>query len=174
MTRTIERRILFGLTFASLASAAAVAVAQPATGRGSGMMGYGSGPRMMGGAGVGMMEEDWNTGTYLDALKTQLAITPKQEPTLKEYAHTVSGVGKQFQGLRQIMFQSMGTASWQERRKQMNQMFEARHQASDTVHEAATKLMSALDPSQKAHAQSILPGLAYRRRMMGQPDQRRP
>jgi hypothetical protein len=62
----------------------------------------------------------------------------------------------------------MGTASWQERRTQMNQMFEARQQASDTVHEAATKLMSALNPSQKAQARSILPGLAYGRGMMGQ------
>jgi hypothetical protein len=168
MTRTIERRILFGSIFASLAGAAAVAVAQPAAGRGPGMMGYGGGPGMMGGAGGGMMGGDWNTGTYLDALKTQLAITPKQEPAWKEYADIVSGVGEQLQSLHQTMFQSMGTASWQERRTQMNQMFEARQQASDTVHEAATKLMSALNPSQKAQARSILPGLAYGRGMMGQ------
>ena len=51
----------------------------------------------------------------------------------------------------------------------MNQMFQARQQASDTVHEAATKLMSALDPGQKAKAQSILPGFAFRRGMMHQP-----
>jgi hypothetical protein len=35
------------------------------------------------------------------------------------------------------------------------------------VHDAATKLMSALDTAQKAKAQSILPGLAYGRGMMG-------
>jgi hypothetical protein len=36
------------------------------------------------------------------------------------------------------------------------------------VHDAASKLMSALDTAQKAMAQSILPGLAYGRGMMGQ------
>jgi hypothetical protein len=50
----------------------------------------------------------------------------------------------------------------------MNQMFEARQQASDMVYEAATTLMTALDPAQRAKAQSILPGLAYGRGMMGQ------
>ena len=54
------------------------------------------------------------------------------------------GVGEQMQGLHQTMFESMGTASWQERRNLMNQMFQARRQAADTVHDAATKLMSAL------------------------------
>ena len=62
------------------------------------------------------------------------------------------------QGLHQTMFESMGTASWQEHRNLMNQMFQARQQASDTVHAAATKLMSALDSAQQAKAQSILPG----------------
>jgi hypothetical protein len=133
------------------------------------MMG-GHGPGMMGGD-HGMMGSYRNTASYLDGLKKQLAITPKEEPAWKEYAETVSSVGEQMQGLHQTMFESMDTASWQERRKLMNQMFEARQQASDTVHEAATKLMAALDPAQKSQAQSILPGLAYGRGMMGQPRQ---
>ncbi|HME21419.1 MAG TPA: Spy/CpxP family protein refolding chaperone [Acetobacteraceae bacterium] len=168
MTRTAARGFLLTTTFAALAFAAVVAVAQPAARPGPGMMG-GGGPGMMGGGGPGMMGGYWNTGTYLDALKTQLAITPNQEPAWKEYADTVSGVGEQMQGLHQTMFESMGTASWQERRNQMNQMFEARQQAFATVHAAATKLMSTLDPAQKAKAQSILPGLAFRRGMMNQP-----
>jgi hypothetical protein len=114
-----------------------------------------------------MMGGEWNTATYLDALKAQLAITPGEEPAWKEYADTVAGVGEQMQGLHQTMFESMGTASWQERRTQMNQMFEARQQAFDTVHEAANKLLPALDPAQLAKARSILPGLAFRRGMMG-------
>ena len=80
-------------------------------------------------------------------------------------------MGEQMQGLHQTMFESMSTASWQERRNLMNQMFQARQQASDMVHEAATKLLLALDPAQRAKAQSILPGLTYGRGMM---DQRRP
>ena len=160
MTRTVARGFLLTTMFAALACAAVVAVAQPAARQGLGMMG-GGGPGMMGGY--------WNTATYLGALKTQLAITPNQEPAWKDYAETVSGVGEQMQGLHQTMFESMGTASWQERRNLMNQMFQARQQASDTVHEAATKLVSALDPAQKAKAQSILPGFAFRRGMMHQP-----
>ncbi len=131
--------------------------AQPAVGPGRGMMG--GGPGMMGGY--------WNTGTYLDGLKSQLGITTKEEPAWKDYADTVSGVGEQMQGLHQTMFESMGTASWQERRNLMNQMFEARQQAYETIHEAATKLLSALDPAQRTQAQSILPGLAYGPGMMG-------
>ena len=165
---TVERRFLLTTTLAALASAAVVAVAQPVAGPSRGMMG-GGGPGMMGGGGTGMMGGYWNTGTYLDALKTQLAITPDEEPAWKEYADTVSGVGEQMQGLHQTMFKSMGTASWQERRNLMNQMFQARQQAFATVQEAATKLMSALSPAQKSKAQSILPGVAYGRGMMGQP-----
>ncbi len=175
MARTFGRGTLLGMTLAGLIGAAAIAVAQPATGPGSGMMGYGGrgmmgngGPGMAGGPGGGMMGGEWNTSAYLDALKTQLAITPNEGTAWKEYADTVSGVGQQLQGLHQTMFDSMGTASWEERRNQMNQMFQARQQASEMVHEAATKLMLALNPSQKAQAQSVLPGLAYGRGMMGQ------
>ena len=156
---TAKRCFLLTTTLAALASAAVVAVAQPA----------GPGPGMMGGGGRGMMGGYWNTGTYLDALKTQLAITPNEEPAWKEYADTVSGIGVQMQGLHQTMFELMGTASWQERRNLMNQMFQARQQAFVTVQGAATKLMPALSPAQKSKAQSILPGFAYGRGMMGQP-----
>ena len=166
MTRTTERCLLIGITLAALAGAAAGAAAQPAAEPGPGMM-RGGGPNMMGGSG-GMMGGYWNTGSYLDALKTQLAISPNEESAWKEYADTISGIGEQMQGLHQTMFEAMGTASWQERRNLMNGMFQARQQAFDTVHEAATKLMSTLGPSQKAKAQSILPGLAYGRGTMGQ------
>jgi LTXXQ motif family protein len=126
-----------------------------------------SGRGMMGG-GPGMMGGSWNTGSYLDSLKTQLGITENQEPAWKDYADTVSGVGEQMQGLHQSMFEAMGTASWQESRDMMNQMFQARQQAFDTVHAAADKLMPALDPAQRGKAQRSLPGLAYGRGMMGQ------
>ena len=116
-----------------------------------------------------MMGGSWNTRSYLDSLKTQLDITANQElRAWKDYSDTVSGVGEQMQGLHKSMFDAMGTASWQERRDKMNQMFQARQQAFDTVHEAANKLIPALDPAQKAKAQRTLPGLAYGRGMMGQ------
>ncbi len=138
-----------------------IALAQP----GPGMMGM-HGQGMMGGPG-GMMGGTWNTASYLDGLKTQLDIKPNQQQAWEEYADTVSGVAQQMQGVHQTMFESMGTASWQERRTLMNQMFQARQQAANTVHEAATKLLASLDPTQKAKAQAILPGLTYRRGMMG-------
>ena len=126
----------------------------------------GRGPGIMGG-GQGMMGGAWNTGSYLDSLKTELGITASEEPAWKEYADTVSGVGEQMQGLHQTMFEAMGTASWQERRDMMNQMFQARQQAFNTVHDAAAKLISALDPTQKTKAQRLLPGFGYGPGMMG-------
>ncbi|HVC63606.1 MAG TPA: Spy/CpxP family protein refolding chaperone [Acetobacteraceae bacterium] len=143
----------------------------PMGGPGAGMMGngagmMGSGPRMMGG-GAGMMGGSWNTTSYLGSLKTELGITQRQGPAWKEYADTVSGIGEQMQGLHQTMFEAMGTASWQERRDMMNHMFQARQQASDTVHDAAARLVAALDPTQQAKARRILPGLAYGPGMMG-------
>jgi hypothetical protein len=166
MAQLIGRRSFFGTMTTVLIGSSMVAAAQPAAGPGRGMMG-GGGPGMMGG-GPGMMGGYWNTGTYLDALKSQLGITAQQEPAWKEYADTVTSSSQQMQGLHQTMFESMGTASWQERRSMMDQMFKARQQSYGAVHDAATKLLSALDPGQKAKAQSILPGLAYGRGMMRQ------
>jgi hypothetical protein len=47
-------------------------------------------------------------------------------------------------------------------------MFQARQQASDTVHDAASKLLLVLEPAQKARADKTLPGLAFRPGVMGQ------
>ncbi|HLY88919.1 MAG TPA: Spy/CpxP family protein refolding chaperone [Acetobacteraceae bacterium] len=156
MAPELGRRLLLGTIVAG--SAAIVAVAQPTVGRGPGMMGGGMGPGMMGGY--------WNTASYLDGLKTRLGITAGQEPVWKDYSDTVTGVGEQMQALHQTMFEAMGTASWQERRNLMDSMFQTRQQASDTVHQAAIKLVAALAPAQKERAQQILPGLAYGHGMM--------
>ena len=166
MTGTAGRCFVLATTVVTLGAAAPIALAQPAAGPGPGMMG-GGGPGMMGRGAPGMMGGRWDIATYVDGLKTQLAITPDEEPAWKKYADTVSGVGMQMQALHQTMFESMGTASWEERRNMMNRMFEARQQAFDMVHEAATKLMSALSPSQKVKAQSILPGFIYGHGIMG-------
>ncbi len=158
-----------------------IAAAQPAgpgRGAGPGMMGGGGpgtmgggpgggGPGMMGGGGPGMRGGAWTTGSYLDSLKARLGITDKQAPAWQDYAETVTGVSQQMQGLHQTMFEAMGTASWEERRDMMNQMFQARQQASDTVHEAAGKLLASLTPKQQGAAEQILPGLAYGPGMMG-------
>ena len=163
MRCAISRRALLGLTFSSfLIGAPTVAGAQTSR-NGPGMMGGGGG--MMGGG--GMVGGPWNSTRYLDALKGELGITASEEPAWKGYADTVSGVGQQMQGLHQTMFESMGTASWEQRRDMMNTMFEARQQAFDTVHEAAQKLLASLSEAQQAKARNILPGLVYGRGMMG-------
>ena len=159
MSAIISRRLVLGMVLST--GTVAVAMAQP----GPGMMST-HGQGMMGSPG-GMMGGNWNTASYLDGLKTQLDIKPSQESAWKDYADIVSGVGEQMQELHQTMFESMGTASWQERRNLMDQMFQGRQQAADMVHDAATKLLASLDPAQKTKAQSILPGLTYRRGMMG-------
>jgi hypothetical protein len=135
-----------------------VAVAQPPAGPGPGMMAGGMGPGMLGGY--------WNTASYLEGLKKRLDITAGQEPAWKDYSDTVTSVGQQMQSQHQTMFEAMATASWQERRNLMNVMFQTRQQASDSARQAATKLVSALDPAQKERAQQILPGLTYSHGMM--------
>lgn len=123
----------------------------PGAGRGSGMMG--GGPGMMGGY--------WNVAGYLDSLKAQLRITEAQEPAWKAYAGTVCAAGDRRRAVQQAMFQAMATNSWQQRQEAMSQMFQSWQQAFSSVHDAATKLLAALDPAQKADAQRILPGLGY-------------
>lgn len=165
MARTVGRRFMISAGVAGLVGLAAVAMAQPSAMPGAGMMG-GAGPGMMGGVGTGMMGGGWNTASYLDALKTRLGITAEEEPAWKEYADTISGVQEQMRGLHQTMFEAMGTATWQERQSMMNQVFQARQQAFDVVHEAAEKLLAALPPGQKTVAQDVLPGLGYGPGMM--------
>jgi hypothetical protein len=103
----------------------------------------------------------WDLAAYLAALKEKLGITARQEPAWTAYADTVNGVGGQMQAAHRIMFEAMGTASWQERQTMMNQMFEARQQAFQMVHEAALKLLPELTPAQRAQAQGALPGLGH-------------
>ncbi len=171
MTNNLGRRALLGATLASLAGAATVALAQTGPGRGPmgrpgrGMMG-GAGGMM--GSGGGMMGAPWTTGSYLESLKGELGITAAQEPAWKEYTDTVSGAAETMQAMHQTMYESMGTASWEERRDMMNSMFQARQGAFNSVHEAAKKLTAALDPEQKKQADQALPGLVYGRGMMRQ------
>lgn len=126
-----------------------------------------------GGMGAGMMGTAPGLGrgirdpaSYLAALKADLGITAAQEPAWTEYSDTVQGVATQMQGVHQIMYDAMGTATWEERRDMMNRMFEARQKAIETVHEAAQKLLPSLTTAQRTHAAQTLPGLRGPRRGM--------
>lgn len=139
----------------ALSVGAGLTLAQPMMGQGGFMHGQGPGPGMMG-RGWGYAD----SSAYLSDLKTTLSITQAQEPAWNEYTDTVKGVAEQMQGVHQSMYEAMGTADWQERRDMMNRMFEARQAAFDSVHAAAEKLLPSLDASQRAKAQTRLPGLA--------------
>jgi hypothetical protein len=146
----------------------------PGSGPSDMMHGRGNGPGAMMGNGPGMMQHgpgmmghNWNTASYLDALKTQLGITEAQQPAWKDYADTLSTTAGQMQGAHETMFEAMGTASWQERRNMMNRMFDVRQQSFDTIHKAAGRLLPELDRTQQAKAQQILPGLRAHHGMMG-------
>jgi hypothetical protein len=162
-----RRRAILGTIAATLTGLTTAAMAQPMMGPG-----YGRGPGMGGGAGrmgggPGMMGGFGNSERYLASLKVELGISRNQEAAWKAYADTVSGVQTQMQGLRQTMFDSMDTATWEERRDMMNRMFQSHQQAFDTVHEAANKLLAVLTPAQQTKARESLPGLAFGPGMMG-------
>lgn len=131
----------------------------PMGGPGAGGMGMGHG--MMGG-GPGLRQGFADPAGYLAALKTNLGITPAQEPAWKDYADVVQGVAMQMQGAHAIMYDAMGTATWQERRDMMNRMFASREQAYAMVHDAAQKLLPSLTPAQRSRATGCLPGLRAR------------
>jgi hypothetical protein len=162
--RTIGGNVLLRTTLAALACVAAfggdAATAGPGGGRWleSGAAVPGAGPDMMTGP-ESEIDGLWHTDAYLDALKTQLAITPEEAAAWQDYADTVAGVGAQLQGLRQLIADAMGTASRLERQRLTTRMLLARQQAFAMVHESAIGLVAALDRVQKTKAQAILPGL---------------
>jgi hypothetical protein len=155
---------MFGAVMVTLAGSA-IAVAQPmgpGTMRGGGPgggagMGPGGGAGRGGGPGFGRGLND--PATYLAGLKTELGITPAQEPAWTEYADTVQSVAGQMQAMHASVFDSMQTATWQERRDMMNSMFGSRDAAHGIVQDAAKKLLPSLTPAQATKAATTLPGL---------------
>lgn len=150
---TIDRRLILKLAGAIFAEAALTrtAMAQP---MGRGNMG---GPGAAGGPGFGRGLNE--PASYLAALKTRLAITPDQEKAWDDYAETVTGVAGQMQGAHATVFESMPTATWQERQTMMNSMFAARDEAHKAVQQAAETLLPTLTPAQRSMAASTLPGM---------------
>jgi hypothetical protein len=159
--------MMFGATLAMLAGTGIAAAQQMepgqmrGTGPGGGGMGQGMGPGggMGRGGGPGFGRGMTDPVTYLAGLKTQLGITPAQEPAWTEYADTVQSVAGQMQAMHASVFDSMQTATWQERRDMMNNMFQSRDAAHGIVEDAARKLLPSLTPAQATQAATTLPGL---------------
>ena len=154
--RCINRRLVLVAT-AALVGQTAAAMAQP-MGPGSGA-GAGMGPGMGRGGGPGFGRGMNDPATYLANLKTELAITPAQEPAWSEYAQTVQSMAAQMQAMHTAMFPAMQAATWQERQEMMNQMFASRDEAHKRVEAAAQKLMPSLTAEQQTKAATSLPGL---------------
>jgi hypothetical protein len=149
--RILNRRLVLGWAGATLAGVAlaGAAIAQP---MGPGMQrGPGGGP----GFGRGMNDPV----SYLAALKTELAITPVQDPAWKAYAEVVETMAGQMKGMHANTYEAMQTATWQERQEMMNAMFQSRTEAHRMVHDAAEKLLPELTPAQRSQAAAKLPGL---------------
>jgi protein CpxP len=147
----VSRLLTVACVTASLAALTLPAQAQPMGPRGPG-----------GGAGAGMGRQGVmmnDPAGYLDGLKAQLKISPAQEGAWATYATAVKDHAAQMQAAHKTMFEAMGTATWQERRDMMNNMFATRQQAMTAVHDAANKLMEALTAEQRRQAAGILPGM---------------
>ena len=136
-----------------------------------GMMGGGMGPgmmhgghRMMGshgmmGGGHGPFGAAFDPSSHLDALKTELAITPSQEASWTEYTKTVTETATSMHAAVE------GTSG--DPQAFFTKMQEQRQKSLDAVKVAADKLLASLDETQKKKAQQILPGLASGHGPMG-------
>jgi hypothetical protein len=125
---------------------------------------YGMGPGMMMGMGAGhgpMGGRLADPAAHLAALKTELDITAQQLPAWDAYAKTVESTANSMRAQRQgIDAKSMHDLSDQDRQAFMATMREQHDKAFAGVKEAAEKLLTALDDTQKTKAKEILPGLA--------------
>ncbi len=143
-------------------------------GEGYGGMGPGMMHRMHGGMGPGMGRGGMGPGmgfggpaafadpAQFDKLKTELGITPAQEPAWTKYTKTVQDAAAAMKAARETMNpETIGKMTPDERFAFGTSMHEQRQQQFTAVKSAADELSKALDHGQKAKAQTLLPGLAF-------------
>jgi hypothetical protein len=98
---------------------------------------------------------------HLASLKTELGIGPQQEPAWDAYAKVLQDTAMAMQAQHQGMdMTAMHSMSDQERQAFIAGMREQHERAFASVKAAAETLLMALDDTQKAKTQQILPGLA--------------
>lgn len=139
-------------------------------GRGPGGMGPGGmmgmhgqmGPGMRGGPGLAQFDP-----AQIDTLKTELAITAAQEPAWTKYAKAIQDAAAAMKATREgIDPEAVSKMSPQDRFAFASKMREQGRKQFDTVQTAAKELLATLDDTQKARAQTTLPGLAFGPGMM--------
>jgi protein CpxP len=126
-----------------------VAVAQPGSGFGPGMMGRGGPGMMMGGHGPMFASNDGDVGKFqqdrLGQLKSQLSITPEQQPAWDAFAAKAAEQAKTMQALRK----DSGATTMPERMKQQQQVMAERQKAMGSMSESFTKLYEVLTQKQR-------------------------
>jgi hypothetical protein len=99
--------------------------------------------------------------TNLDTLKRELAITPAQEEAWTKYAKTVEDASTALAAAREgVDPDAVRNMSPADRFAFVSKIREQAQKQHEAVKAAADELLAALDDTQKAKAQDILPGLA--------------
>jgi hypothetical protein len=124
-------------------------------GMGPGMM-KGKGSRMHGARGA------FADPAQIDTLKGELGITATQEAAWGKYAKTVQDVAAAMKTARESIDPSaVSGMSPSERFAFVSKMREQGQKQFEAVRTAANELLAVLDDTQKAKANTILPGLAF-------------
>ena len=98
----------------------------------------------------------------IDTLKTELGITPAQEPAWTKYAKAVQDAATAMKTTREgVNPDAVSKLSPQDRFAFVTKMREQAQKQFETVKTAANELLATLDDTQKAKAQTTLPGLAF-------------
>jgi hypothetical protein len=123
---------------------------------GPGMRGQ-MGPGMRGGPGMTQFDS-----AQIDTLKTELGITAAQEPAWTKYAKAIQDAAATMKTAREgINPDAVSKLSPQDRFASMTKIREQGQKQFETVQTAAKELLPTLDDTQKAKAQTSLPGLAF-------------
>jgi hypothetical protein len=115
------------------------------------------GPGMRGGPGMTQFDS-----AQIDTLKTELGITAAQEPAWTKYAKAIQDAAATMKTAREgINPDAVSKLSPQDRFASMTKIREQGQKQFETVQTAAKELLPTLDDTQKAKAQTSLPGLAF-------------
>jgi hypothetical protein len=136
------------------------------TGMGHGMMGQmggGTDHGMGGGTQHGGPGHAMADPARMEALKTELGITPAQEAAWDKYASTLQAAAATMKTAHEgVDHEAVGRMSPPDRFAFMTRMREQGQNQFGTVQNAANELLAALDDTQKTKAEGILPGLVKR------------
>lgn len=123
---------------------------------GPGMRGE-MGPGMRGGPGVMQFDP-----ARIDTLKTELGITAAQEPAWTKYTKALQDAAATMKTTREgIDSDAIGKLSREDRFAFVTKIREQGQKQFEIVQTAANELLATLNDTQKAKAQTSLPGLAF-------------